>query len=432
MKNYSQGYPRRLAKLYQVYHRPYFLIRRAGMTDHQQPAVTTPAMRHRFENLVLGFTEPSTEDTNRLHQFSSKAGGLPTWLYRSPLTPPPVPRCKECTDPEKFLLQIYAPIEASTLAHDCAFHRVLYITICTSAACNRSNTRAVTVLRTQLSRDNPFYNFDAADDRAEEADSISRVKHECAVCGFWGKLLCGGCSSTRYCSKRCQKLDWNFGHRDICQPAEEQADPIADEVHSAIAEKRRKWRFPELEIVTDRHCTPPQSDSESEEDEDQHEPKQNVEQIDISKAGTFQDADENELPEDLFRGPTGRSTDAVLNQFQKVVAYEPDQVVRYERGGEVLWGGLNARCDSAQVGRCFRCGGERMFEMQIMPQLVYMLECEQRQDDAEAVRMSMMEVATRMRDDMDWATIVVMTCAQSCGSAGEHAFVEEFGWMQRF
>jgi hypothetical protein len=48
---------------------------------------------------------------------------------------------------------------------------------------------------------------------------------ECAVChrrpgdpGVPATLkLCGGCQAVRYCSADCQKKDWKFGHKVMCQ-----------------------------------------------------------------------------------------------------------------------------------------------------------------------------------------------------------------------
>jgi len=31
--------------------------------------------------------------------------------------------------------------------------------------------------------------------------------------------VCSRCGVSRYCSERCQKLDWNDGHKNACQPA---------------------------------------------------------------------------------------------------------------------------------------------------------------------------------------------------------------------
>ena len=41
----------------------------------------------------------------------------------------------------------------------------------------------------------------------------------CAACARWQRrlLLCGRCRRVRYCSRRCQKREWNLGvHRAVC------------------------------------------------------------------------------------------------------------------------------------------------------------------------------------------------------------------------
>lgn len=41
----------------------------------------------------------------------------------------------------------------------------------------------------------------------------------CRSCGIVKKKItkCGGCGCTFYCSSKCQKLDWNAGHKKICK-----------------------------------------------------------------------------------------------------------------------------------------------------------------------------------------------------------------------
>jgi hypothetical protein len=38
----------------------------------------------------------------------------------------------------------------------------------------------------------------------------------CYFCGGTADKKCSGCKSTFYCTKQCQKADWNFHHKTIC------------------------------------------------------------------------------------------------------------------------------------------------------------------------------------------------------------------------
>lgn len=424
------------------------------------------AKSHPYKDVVLGFVEPANEETTIPSNFASKAGGLPVWLYRKPKPPPPVTRCSNCLQPDRFLLQVYAPIEEDDVGHDQAFHRVLYVSVCQNSAC-LSDFKGVSVIRAQLPRRNPFYSFngdeDTFDNCSDNDESCSRkdgLTPSCDVCGYLGNLSCSGCRRARYCSKRCQKDDWVWAHRTECSKMLKNETNHTEEIpplSSHIAEQKRElWRFPEMEIVTDRHCTPPQSESDEDdgdgnddenEAQDRREPsyvanKCDEEVLDITDEkivkGTFQDADEEELPEELFtnRGST-RVSDRVAQKFSRVVGYEPEQVIRYERGGRPLWGGLNGRCALPDVEACENCGCPRKFELQIMPQLLYLLERHRRESKTNEhdnissdPKVGLENIARRLRDDADWLTIVILTCAKSC-LLEEGSYAKECAWVQR-
>lgn len=424
--------------------------------------------RHAYENVVLGFLEPATDETLDPKNFASKAGGLPIWLHRDPSEPPPVPRCSNCLQPEKFLLQVYAPVEAESVGHDQGFHRVLYVSVCRNTAC-LSGSNGVTVLRGQLARQNPFYPFNANDDSADRR--VDSPNPTCNLCGYHGGLLCTACRRVRYCSTCCQKDDWACGHKNSCAKLSVTDSLFRNDskLDQTIEVRRRQWRYPEMEIVTEKHCTPPQSESDDDDDDDddgdddprdgddQSENENNInwkheegvtrECSNTSSArkanntagveGTFQDADEDELPEELFDGRAlGRERDRVADKFSRVVKYEADQVVRYERGGTPLWGGRIRQCQEKDVGTCGKCGNSRVFELQVMPQLVYLLDQHRhRQENLGDGQISLPasdlhQLALRLRNDADWTTIVVMTCSHSC-VIEEGQYVQEFAWVQQ-
>ncbi|PXF46285.1 Programmed cell death protein 2 [Gracilariopsis chorda] len=420
-----------------------------------------------YDDTVLGFAEPPDEGTNLPQSFASKAGGLPVWLHRPPASPPPAPNCRVCNQPQQFLLQINAPLEPDVVAHDHAFHRVLTLAICRNPGC-RTNSSCVSVLRAQLPRTNPYYPWDADDQCVEEL-----MLDACHVCGFLANMRCGGCRKLMYCGRLCQMRHWKNGHKSSCgQPMQNASD-----LFSAL-------RFSEVEIVTDNHPRMPASDIDDDDEDERSNDELETNQLDqpdtpiastkhnanhrstkppkhsspdvsnqtidqsslkpsnnnasclLSESpqssthtsviepeikGTFQDADEEELPEDLFEPRPGRVKDPVFEKFSRVVSYAPDQVVRYHHGGQELWGCKSNQCHS--VPDCELCGSKRIFEMQVMPQLVYYI-AEPDKNNATIKR-----VAERLRDDMDWITICVYTCEKSC--TADDAYVPEFAWLQR-
>nr|ACH48183.1 uncharacterized MYND Zn-finger protein [Cyriopagopus schmidti] len=104
--------------------------------------------------------------------------------------------------------------------------------------------------------------------------------------------------------------------------------------------------------------------------------------------------------------------DKVFRKFQKRINLEPEQVLRYDRHGEPLWVSAESIPSQADIPLC-KCGARRLFEFQVMPQLLNYLS---------------MDVP---RDSVDWGTLIVYTCADSCTLANS-AYIPEFLWKQDF
>ncbi|KIW28668.1 uncharacterized protein PV07_08311 [Cladophialophora immunda] len=123
------------------------------------------------------------------------------------------------------------------------------------------------------------------------------------------------------------------------------------------------------------------------------------------------------------------SLDKAFQKFSDRVAQNPEQVLRYEFKGEpLLYSGADevasrfvvphGRTGPVKgVPRCESCGGQRVFELQLVPGLIYELE----KDD---------ENAMGLEDGMEWGTIIVGTCANNCGDAGRVSFREEWVGVQ--
>lgn len=80
--------------------------------------------------------------------------------------------------------------------------------------------------------------------------------------------------------------------------------------------------------------------------------------IEEKKVGTMNNASESELEQ--YAGKV--QEDKLFNKFSKRVARHPDQVLRYDRGGQPLW--ITGTID-VQVPNCQYCMGERQFEFQV-------------------------------------------------------------------
>lgn len=133
------------------------------------------------------------------------------------------------------------------------------------------------------------------------------------------------------------------------------------------------------------------------------------------------------------------SMDRTFQRFADRLSQNPEQVLRYDFDGQpLLYSKSDAvgRCfaeaqenanakvktqsskgGSSKIPKCTNCGASRVFELQLAPHLITVLEA----DD-----MSI--------DGMDWGTIVLGVCSNDCQergkSSGEVGYVEEWAGVQ--
>ncbi|CAK9859087.1 unnamed protein product [Sphagnum jensenii] len=94
------------------------------------------------------------------------------------------------------------------------------------------------------------------------------------------------------------------------------------------------------------------------------------------------------------------SADRTYLKFKKKLDLNPEQCYRYCFGGQPLW----AREVQQQPGTCAACGGPGVYEMQVMPPLLYFLQ--QAYKD--------LPPSSYATHDWEWSTVIVFSCAQVC------------------
>lgn len=129
----------------------------------------------------------------------------------------------------------------------------------------------------------------------------------------------------------------------------------------------------------------------------------------------------------LDRGNFESDIDKTFQKFSDRIAQNPEQVLRYEfKGQPLLYSGTDdvgsrfvvphGKSGAPRgIPRCDSCGGQRVFEVQLVPGVIYELEKEE---------------ALNLDDGMEWGTIIVATCANNCGEAGEISFRDEWVGVQ--
>ncbi|KAF4385337.1 hypothetical protein G4B88_026620 [Cannabis sativa] len=380
---------------------------------------------------VLGFVEkPKNPHSLHSHFFPSKAGGVPAWLDPVNLPSGRSFLCDICGEPLQFMLQVYAPEDV-----EYAFHRTLFVFICTSMACLRIDQheqwkrhpdkpcRSVKVFRCQLPRGNPFYSSEPP----KEDDKPPGIKvPSCTWCGTWkGIKLCSSCEKAIYCSEKHRVKHSQLGHDYDCQRVRIASNSIESSLgNSGTISIACTTLWPELEVI--------------QEDEDEFDtripdengavstllPRNRTDDTIMSLMKEFEVrnafARQNRIlpPQILYLFLTCFVTEQGDDErkswlsFEERIAWAPEQVIRYCKtpDSKPLWPTSSGRPSKDDIPKCSYCSGPMRFEFQILPQLLYYF---------------------RVRNDvdsLDWATIVVYTCKASCEYSV--AYNEEYAWVQ--
>ncbi|KAK6120169.1 hypothetical protein DH2020_046075 [Rehmannia glutinosa] len=351
--------------------------------------------------MTLGFAEKPKNSWSLFRQyFPSKAGGTPAWLDPIHLPAEKSSLCDFCGEPLQFLLQVYAP-----LPEESTFHRTLFVFMCTSMACllhdqheqwkrhPETPSRSVKVFRCQLPRVNSFYSSEApAVDGTEQPLTAGAIL--CNWCGTWkGDKICSSCRKARYCSGKHQAAHWrssSSSHKILCR----QLEISGKESESAASNSL----WPEYEITIEDEC---------DFDEEMSIDNGSVSSL-VSRSRT--DGSFEKL-QTYFKGHGDNRSWA---SFQARISQAPDQVLRYSSSAQAkpLWPVSSGRPSKVDIPKCNYCGGNRGFEFQVLPQLLYFFHVQ----DGE--------------DSLDWATIVVYTCESSCDEGREVYYKQEFAWVQ--
>lgn len=345
--------------------------------------------------VVLGFLEEAESWRLLSPQFPSKVGGKPAWLSQRGLPSLLGLECEICRLPMAFLLQVYAPISGQ----DRSFHRTLFLFCCRTHECYAANdSRCMKVFRSQLQRRNEFYPYDPPPEdeppSGPEPDqsvlSVSGVKL-CWVCGCPGNKACSRCHSVTYCGKHHQTLHWKHTHKRECGSQE------------APTVTTSTFLFPESELVTEPEEEEEKKEEDTKEAEEEEEEERSADCPSLADTLAETDLEEMAMHE--------TEDNKVFQRFKKRIAPEPHQVVRYSRGGSPLWVSSQHIPSDEDIPPC-TCGAKKIFEFQVMPQLLNSL------------------CVDSTGASIDWGTLAVYTCSASCNHDDEYRL--EFIWKQDF
>ncbi|XP_045158815.2 programmed cell death protein 2-like [Mercenaria mercenaria] len=327
----------------------------------------------------LGFVENSEEFLLRSRFFPSKLGGRPAWLSLESIPTTEQLSCVECMKPTIFLLQVYSPC---TLKLE-TFHRTLFIFVCSNPDCCKTNSnKNLHVFRSQLPRENKFYSSDPSPEiEVQNEVDASLFNKLCVVCGCLGLKTCSKCHNVNYCSKEHQTVHWKSGHKVGCN--------LSKEADVSTKEVKFDCLFPEMELVTE----PENNESEKDCVEKTDEEKMKEYDEFLKKENVSQTCGEMSEAELQKMASKESENDKQLRRFKKRISQEPEQVLRYDKGGEPLW---IASDPKPEVIPDCKCGAKRQFEFQVLPHLLSFMNVD------------------KLGASIDWGTLCVYTCSENC------------------
>ncbi|KAA8579007.1 hypothetical protein FQN60_007025, partial [Etheostoma spectabile] len=333
------------------------------------------------EPTLLGLCDGELDSRRHVTSFlTNKVGGHPDWL---PGISRPAPRCGRCAAPLAHVVQVYCPLEASP------YHRNLHLFACPGAACS-GRSDGWTVLRSQ-----------GPEDRTRSRPSPAQEAPPAAT-EWWDTAD-----------------DWGVEEEDGGGGGGVEEDNPGQEETAGEGVSGEDVSGEDVPVLRPFFISvAEESDLCGERDDLRHaqqllreyERREGAAVGELDAAGGGGGGARGGV-EEKYEKTGARHGDAVFSRFMKKISLCPQQILRYCRGGRPLLVSEPPLADAARLtaaAPCGRCGGSRTFELQLMPALVSLLR---REDGGEA--------------ELEFGTVLVYTCRDSCWTDGSGSAVEE-------
>ncbi|RJE23464.1 PDCD2_C domain protein [Aspergillus sclerotialis] len=391
--------------------------------------------------VLLGYASEEVIDDTISH-----LGGLPTWLDAS--TPPPgdFANCKVCNRPMHLLLELHGDLPE----HFPDDERRLYIFGCCRKTCNRKqgSIRALRATR-KIKVEQPEKSKTEETEKKEEEKKPEAPKQDLGASLFGAGSLTGSVSgnanpfSSSSGSSSAQPNPFATPATPASSPSQQKSTSKQPEPQTvstlteSFADKVRISSTPKIpppEAAGPPTPWPPQSafpkpyphlylDAEYETLSRPSTPTipENVtfEPVEVDNAAGSSSAAASADLKDAFES----ELDKAFQRFSSRLSQNPEQVLRYEFGGSPL---LYTYTDEvgkklhdpknpdakvnilpsggSRIASCEYCGSERVFELQLVPHAISVLE-----EGREGVGLG-------PKDDpgMEWGTIILGVCGRDC------------------
>jgi len=359
------------------------------------------------EQVVLGFVgEIIASKNDNLDPYCTKVGGSPAFLHEAP--PTTLLTCTICGSTMDYLLQAYSPLYDVCPSHE----RVIHLFVCSRRGCS-SNNGGWIALRSHI--EVPVDNIEMVEPHNDHDDTINANN--------WGIN-----TNIANDDEANENDDWGMGNEwnieenlDLDNMIDNNNNSFQDN-HNQKKKKKKKKKKKE-KAVKDEVVIDDKGSFEAHYMFVEKEPSK--EEAEVSVADDIQlnslhvsDGSEGEEWHEEYEDEDNRH----LVKFMKRISRSPEQCLRYCFGGTPL---LMIKDDeiAQKIPVCSYCGSKRVFEMQVLSALLYFLKHTQQNKSSDR------QSESNNQTKLDFGTVVVYTCSQSCVDSKRNYF-QEFVYIQ--
>ncbi|KAM5134366.1 programmed cell death protein 2-like isoform 1-T1 [Callospermophilus lateralis] len=330
---------------------------------------------------------------------ASKLGGIPDAL---PAVAAPRPVCERCKEPQTLVVQVYCPLEGSP------FHRLLQVFSCARPKCGDSGARSWKVFRSQCLQVHE-----------KEAQIFFQKQENGLVAENW----CEGANDWGNDSEEAPppQLTLDFVHesnsaKDVDCTAQLQdlrlQDTVLDATHSVPPAEGMALPTIVPQFLPYYICVVDEDDYRDLVSLDHahsllrdYQQREGIGMEQLLSQSFFSDGNEK------YEKTKIKSGDQMFYKFMKRIAACQEQILRYSWSGEPLFL-TSPTSEITDIPACSHCGGQRIFEFQLMPALISMLQ------------------SANLDLSVEFGTILVYTCEKSCWPQNHQTPMEEFCIIQ--
>ncbi|XP_043979974.1 programmed cell death protein 2-like [Gambusia affinis] len=342
------------------------------------------------QTLLIGLNDGELDPRKYRSTFlTNKVGGKPDW---SSAVTGQSPCCRLCSAPLAHVVQVYCPLQ------DSPYHRNLHLFACCQPGCS-GMSGSWTVLRSQCA--------EAPNQSSTPQVVVPSATDWCEFADDWGMEREEDDSGCR-------------GGDDHQQQSEDLQTGVSPTVCpmdvSSGLQQLSLVEFEDVPVFRPFFISVVEESELCEEDDQLAHAQELLREYERREGAAVWEAEEggDGGGGEKYEKAGARHGDAVFSRFMKAVSLCPRQILRYCRHSKPLFISKPPSKGSQEVPACGSCGEPRTFELQLMPALVSLL---QRTDSSP-------------EDELEFGTVLVYTCTNSCWTAGANCPVEEFCFVQ--